>query len=71
MSKSSLSIKQLIKKELITTIDENKQDKISIGIGLEFNNNLLSLTGSTGVSTKIIELENKIMVLTARLDAMT
>ena len=40
MSKSSLSIKQLIKKELITTIDENKQDKISVGIGLEFNNNL-------------------------------
>jgi hypothetical protein len=70
MSTSSLSIKQLIK-ELITTIDENKQDKISVGIGLEFNNNLLSLTDSTGVSTKIIELENKIMVLTARLDAMT
>ncbi len=41
MSTSSLSIKQLIK-ELITTIDENKQDKISVGIGLEFNNNLLS-----------------------------
>ena len=70
MSTSSLIIKQLIK-ELITTIDENKQDKISVGIGLEFNNNLLSLTDSTGVSTKIIELENKIMVLTARLDAMT
>ena len=70
MSTSSLSIKQLIK-ELITTIDENKQDKISVGIGLEFNNYLLSLTGSTDVSTKIIELENKIMVLTARLDAMT
>jgi hypothetical protein len=70
MSTSSLSIKQLIK-ELITTIDENIQDKISVGIGLEFNNNLLSLTDSTGVSTKIIELENKIMVLTARLDAMT
>jgi hypothetical protein len=70
MSTSSLSIKQLIK-ELITTIDENKQDKISVGIGLKFNNNLLSLTDSTGVSTKIIELENKIMVLTARLDAMT